>query len=207
MKTVCLLLVSLVASAAAFAPTNVQQKTSTSSSLQSVDFNKEVGAQMPLGFWDPMGMVGAGDQSRFDRLREVEVKHGRISMLAVVGYLTTYAGVRLEGMEEMPTGFAALSSSAWASNPVAKNQIYGTVLFIGLLELLVMKDHLGRAEHPGDYRNGGFDLGWDNFDDKTKLRKRSIELNNGRAAQMGILGLMVHEKMGNVDLLLPLAHK
>lgn len=27
--------------------------------------------------------------------------------------------------------------------------------------------------------------------------KFSIELNNGRAAQMGILGLMVHEKLNN----------
>ena len=29
-----------------------------------------------------------------------------------------------------------------------------------------------------------------------KLKKRSIELNNGRAAQMGILALMVHEQLG-----------
>ncbi len=35
------------------------------------------------------------------------------------------------------------------------------------------------------------------------MKKRAIELNNGRAAQMGILGLMVHEKLGNVDQLLP----
>ena len=47
------------------------------------------------------------------------------------------------------------------------------------------------------------DFGWDKFDDATKLKKRAIELNNGRAAQMGILGLMVHEKLGNVDQLLP----
>ena len=124
----------------------------------------------------------------------------------MVGYLTTYAGVRLDGMESMPTGFAALSPSVWAANPVAKQQVYGLILSIAFLEFFVMKDHLGTADFPGDYRNQGFDLGWDNFDDKTKLRKRAIELNNGRAAQMGILGLMVHEKMGNVAALLPLAH-
>jgi len=48
----------------------------------------------------------------------------------------------------------------------------------------------------GDLRNNFFDLGWDTFDDATKLRKRTIELNNGRAAMMGILALMVHEQLG-----------
>merc|ERR1712154_522126 len=52
------------------------------------------------------------------------------------------------------------------------------------------------AEFKGDFRNGYFDLGWDKFDDATKLKKRAIELNNGRAAMCGILGLMVHEKLG-----------
>lgn len=48
----------------------------------------------------------------------------------------------------------------------------------------------------GDLRNNYFDLGWDTFDESTKLRKRTIELNNGRAAMMGILALMVHEQLG-----------
>lgn len=203
MKTACIL-ATLIASATAFAPQQAANKQS--SALHAADFKSEVGAQMPLGFWDPLSFLGSGDESRFERLREVEIKHGRISMLAVVGYLTTYAGVRLAGMEDMPTGFEALNPSVWSANPVAKDQIYGAVVFIAFMEFFVMKDHLGRAEFPGDYRNGGFDLGWDNFDDKTKLRKRAIELNNGRAAQMGILGLMVHEKMGNVADILPLAH-
>ena len=38
------------------------------------------------------------------------------------------------------------------------------------------------------------------------MRKRAIELNNGRAAQMGILGLMVHEKMGDIGDILPLGN-
>ena len=36
--------------------------------------------------------------------------------------------------------------------------------------------------------------GWDQ---ETLDRKLAIELNQGRAAQMGILGLMVHEKLDN----------
>jgi len=36
--------------------------------------------------------------------------------------------------------------------------------------------------------------GWD---EATLRKKKAIELNNGRAAQMGILALMVHEKLDN----------
>ena len=40
------------------------------------------------------------------------------------------------------------------------------------------------------------DFGWDSFDEETKIRKRTLEINQGRAAQMGILAIMVHEKLG-----------
>ena len=53
-----------------------------------------------------------------------------------------------------------------------------------------------KAEFPGDYRNGALDFGWDKFDDATKFKKRTIELNNGRAAMMGIWGLVTHELIG-----------
>lgn len=39
----------------------------------------------------------------------------------------------------------------------------------------------------------------DTFTAEEQERKRSIELNNGRAAQMGILGLMVHEMLPSHD--------
>eukprot|EP00592_Proboscia_alata_P022396 CAMPEP_0194411842 /NCGR_PEP_ID=MMETSP0176-20130528/10134_1 /TAXON_ID=216777 /ORGANISM="Proboscia alata, Strain PI-D3" /LENGTH=169 /DNA_ID=CAMNT_0039214131 /DNA_START=212 /DNA_END=721 /DNA_ORIENTATION=- len=159
-------------------------------------FEGELGAQPPIGFYDPLGLVADGDQERFDRLRYVELKHGRVSMLAVVGYLVQEAGIRLPGnidlsgtsFADIPNGFAALSK-------IPGPGTIQLVALIGLLELGVMKDITG-GEFVGDFRNDYIDYGWDTFDEETKLRKRGIELNQGRAAMMGILALMVHEKMG-----------
>ena len=51
---------------------------------------------------------------------------------------------------------------------------------------------------------GFIDFGWDKQTDEWKKKKRTIELNQGRAAQMGLLGLMVHDQLGNIKTILPL---
>merc|ERR1711966_597622 len=48
-------------------------------------FESELGAQPPLGFFDPLGLLDEAGQTRFDRLRYVEIKHGRICQLAFLG--------------------------------------------------------------------------------------------------------------------------
>jgi hypothetical protein len=188
-------LASLIASAAAFAPAQQSARTSVATNMA---FEDELGAQPPLGFFDPLGLVSDGDQEKFDKLRFVEIKHGRISMLAVAGYLVQEAGVRLPGdidysglsFSDIPNGFAAFSA-------IPTGGLLQLLFFIGLLETSVMKDIPGTGnEHVGDFRNGYIDFGWETFDEETKLTKRAVELNNGRAAQMGILALMVHEKLG-----------
>jgi hypothetical protein len=52
---------------------------------QIANFDSEHGAQAPFSFFDPLGLIADGDQAKFDHLRYVEIKHGRISMLAVAG--------------------------------------------------------------------------------------------------------------------------
>ena len=79
----------LVGSAAAFAPSS-QSARATSTSLAAADvvkgpYENELGAQAPLGFFDPFGMTAGQDKEKFEHLRWVELKHGRIAMLAVVG--------------------------------------------------------------------------------------------------------------------------
>jgi hypothetical protein len=191
MKTA--ILASLLATAAAFAPA---KQAATSTSLKA--FEDELGAQPPLGFFDPLGLVADGDQEKFDRLRYVEIKHGRICMLGVVGYLVNAAGIYLPGnIDYAGTKFSDLGYGWDASFAVPVAGALQVLLFVGFLELTVMKDITG-GEFVGDFRNGFIDFGWDSFDEETKLSKRAIELNQGRAAQMGMLALMVHDKLGNV---------
>ncbi len=197
MKSV--IIAAIIGSAAAFAPAPVAK---TTSSLNA--FEDELGAQPPLGFFDPLGML-SGDvtQERFDRLRYVEIKHGRIAQLAFLGNIITRAGIHLPGnidyagdsFDSYPNGIAALIGPD-AIPFEGQGQI---IAFIGWLEIAFMRDVPGTGnEHVGDFRNGYIDFGWDDFDEETKLQKRAIELNNGRAAQLGILGLMVHEEIQKI---------
>jgi len=199
MKSV--IIASLVASAAAFAPAQTA-KASTQlngwfygKDATATAFGNDVGATAPLGFFDPMGLVADDDQEYFDHLREVEVRHGRCAMLAVTGWLTTAAGIRLPGMEDAPAGFKALTMEGLPA------EVRGTVplTLMTVFFLTPFMQDIGKSTFPGDYRNGAFDFGWDNQTKEWQDNKRAIEINQGRAAQMGILGIMVHEQLGNLN--------
>ena len=170
--------------ASAFAPAS---RVASSSALK-MSFENALGAQAPLGFWDPLGLLADADQAKFDRLRYVETKHGRISMLAILGHLVTTAGYRLPtsltpgyDLSKVKTGLAALSE-------LPAEAIFGTLLTVALIEggFAVRQDDIEAAQLKAS--------GWD---EETIQKKLAIELNNGRAAQMGILALMVHEKLNN----------
>ncbi|KAL3774546.1 hypothetical protein ACHAWO_003997 [Cyclotella atomus] len=72
----------------ALPPSPLPKLAKATTSLRA--FEDELGAQPPLGFFDPFGML-SGDctQERFDRLRYVEIKHGRIAQLAFLGQIVT----------------------------------------------------------------------------------------------------------------------
>ena len=177
----------------------------------------------------------------YRRYVELEIKHGRIAMLACLGVITTEAGIRFPGylsktldlkFEDVPGG--ALDS--WAAVPdLGWLQI---VAFVSFLELAYGAQDPKKA--PGDV--GG--VSWIRYDDPAvknfKLNVRAnpsnaaaprraratalcnstffhfadavlssfllfmqAERNNGRAAMMGIIGMMVHNALG-VDALFPI---
>ncbi|KAJ1622707.1 hypothetical protein T492DRAFT_580919, partial [Pavlovales sp. CCMP2436] len=50
----------------------------TARAAVSMSFEDALGAQAPLGLFDPLGLLTDADEAKFDRLRFVELKHGRI---------------------------------------------------------------------------------------------------------------------------------
>merc|ERR1712125_25580 len=81
-------------------------------------FENEPGVQAPVGFWDPLGFTSDGDVASFKRRRSVELKHGRVSMLATMGYITPEITGKFPGylspssglkFADIPNGLAAIS--------------------------------------------------------------------------------------------------
>ena len=187
----CVTIIFSATQAVAFAPST---KRSTSSALK-MSFEQEIGAQPPLGFWDPLGLLKDADQERFDRLRTVEIKHGRISMLAILGHLTTTSGVHLPGEIAFGTKFSDIDNGIAGligPNAVPQQGLCQLILFIGAIDLAFT--NYAKPEVEAACQERMDKAGWS---ESKQASKRAIELNNGRAAQMGILALMVHEKLDN----------
>ncbi|CAK9250380.1 unnamed protein product [Sphagnum jensenii] len=82
-----------------------------------MSFEDEIGALPPAGFWDPLGLSKGVTPETFNKRREAELKHGRVAMLAVVGYLVQEiarfpGAIDLDGttFQSVPNGVAALSA-------------------------------------------------------------------------------------------------
>jgi hypothetical protein len=109
-------------------------------------------------------------------------------MLAILGHIVTTAGVRLPGDIAYGIPFSSVKSGLAAFDTIPKEGVWQIVLFIGLIEL-------GYGARKNDIEAA--QLKASKWDEATINKKLAIELNNGRAAQMGILALMVHEKLNN----------
>mmetsp|Transcript_11294 Transcript_11294/g.30167 ORF Transcript_11294/g.30167 Transcript_11294/m.30167 type:complete len:196 (-) Transcript_11294:136-723(-) len=97
--------------AAAFAPAARMTKSNT---LLKMNYENEIGAIKPTGYWDPAGLSKNKDREVFDQYRTAELKHGRVCMLGVVGYIIQsiyrFPGDIAPGIsfESVPNGLAAL---------------------------------------------------------------------------------------------------
>jgi light-harvesting complex I chlorophyll a/b binding protein 1 len=145
-------------------------------------FKNELGLQAPTGIWDPMGFTADSDVAAFKHRRGIELKQGRVAMLATMGHLTPEITDKLPGYlspstglksQDVPSGFAAISKVPSDDWP----QIF---LYGGFCEL-----SKGTPETPGDY-------GWKvliSADPAERTKKLQSELANSRVAMVAVMGM------------------
>merc|ERR1711959_584069 len=153
-------------------------------------FESELGVQEPVGFWDPAGFTADGDVASFKRRRSVELKHGRICMLATMGYITPEITGKLPGylspsaglkFADIPNGLAAVSkvpTLGWAQIAA----YFGFCEFSGGFE-----DY--KTGTPGDFN---FKV-LTSADPAEKTKKLAAEIANGRLAMVAIIGMFFQD--------------
>jgi len=135
------------------------------------DKTKQIGAQDPIGFWDPLDFCK--DEATFKDLRAKELKHGRAAMMGSVGMLTQSL-VQVPGMEGVPKSCKAIL--------VGNGMIGGIAVLalIGVLETVVFVQD--EKKEPGNFGNP---LPWfDDYSDEMRAR----EIANGRVAMFAAIG-------------------
>lgn len=142
------------------------------------------GASAPFGFFDPLGFSKDKELTGAKRLREAEIMHGRVGMMAVIGYLIG---------ENTPTIAYGMTNDHTIANDQIP-EIPGTVLFPFFLAINIAEAYRASKGwvEPGlgplwtlreNYYPG--DLGFDPFglkpaDPEAFANMQTKEINNGR---------------------------
>lgn len=159
------------------------------------------GALPPVGLFDPFGFASRADENTLKRYREAELTHGRVAMLASVGFL---AGEAVEGKSFLWD--ASVSGPAIAHLSQVPTPFW-TLLAIAITNAEIYRARRGWLEpqnvpedQPGllrpDYIPG--DLDWDPLElkpsDENEFKiMQTKELQNGRLAMLAAAGFMAQE--------------
>ncbi|KAL9139370.1 Light-harvesting complex [Amphidinium carterae] len=153
-------------------------------------FESERGVQDPVGFFDPLGFTADGSVENFKRRRQTEIKHGRVAMLATMGYITPEITGKLPGYlspstgvkyDDIPNGLGAISKVPAAG--------WGQMIAYAAFCELSQDQSAGTPAAEGDF---GFKV-LTSSDPAELEKKLSAEIANGRLAMMAIIGMFFQD--------------
>jgi len=137
--------------------------------------------------YDPLGL-----SKKFDNnwLREAEIKHGRVCMLAFAGWIAVDAGIKFPG-----AAFENLNALQAHDAMCKSGHMWALLAFVGACEAVHMSQVVPKLDDDwGDWQPGNYGL------DPFKLsndKRKEIELKNGRAAMIAFSGLVTQCALGH----------
>jgi light-harvesting complex I chlorophyll a/b binding protein 1 len=192
------LLSSILVVSAAFAPI-----VSRGSSARSMSMMAERSKSMPFlsqpvkldgtlagdeGF-DPLGLSSIEDLGiDLYWMREAELKHARVAMLAITGSVLQEAGFVVPGAPTSPNQIDNL----WTCVDQNPGPIFASIIFIGIVELF-SGFAITEGRKSGDRAPGDFGLDYFNFSntDAAASAYALKEIRNGRLAMWAAAGMLV----------------
>jgi hypothetical protein len=169
--------------------------------LQYESVNEMPGILAPVGLFDPLGFAEKADGPTLKRYREAELTHGRVGMLATLGFLV---GEKVEGssflfdaaikgpaithLSQVPDGFWAILIIAIGASETRRAEVG----WVSPADLAPDSPGTLREDYiPG---NIGFDpLGLKPDTEEEFLIMQTKELQNGRLAMLAAAGFMAQE--------------
>jgi len=181
------MLAALSAPMLAYAPAMAPMRASrTAAVTMGVSDLPGISTEVGNVVWDPLKLSENMDDANLKLVRAAELKHGRVAMLATVGWVWTATGTHFEGLISTSKGisFADLAS---AGNPILAAAkvpgagIWQMIFAIGALEVA------WEGKYPSYECAGNFGVPAVTSD-PTKLKElETIELKHGRLAMIGII--------------------
>lgn len=149
--------------------------------IQEKPFNctNDIGIIAPTGFWDPLNLSENIDAETYTQYRKAEIKHGRVAMLCVIGYIVPelykFPGDIAPGLsfQSIPNGVAAIDA----------------IPSLGWMQIIFL---IGAVDYYGFF--GSYTFGQaPTLSEDVMYQRQQSELTHGRLAMLASMELLRHD--------------